>query len=230
MKILHRVLFIRHGETEGNTRGCFIGHTDSPLTELGEEQARHAAEAIVAFNPDRIYTSPLSRCKSIADSAAERLGIEPEINDDLIELGFGIMEGKPYKNLGELGFRFPWPRDEEGRSIPCEGGESHEAAYERAERILDLIREGKGRTVCVAHGGIIRCIFGKLFGIPFERIWWMRLVNVASMVITYNDFGKLIVEGIGYTPEEVVERCENESLYDTFGAFREMGEDVENRY
>lgn len=230
MDILHRVLFIRHGETEANTGGYFIGCTNSELTDKGKEQVHHAADAVVGFRPDRILTSPLNRCKAIANEAAERLGMEAQVYDDLIELNFGVMEGKLFSSLAQYGVQFPWPRDEEGRSMPCEGGESAEDAYERAARVLKFIAEGRGRSVCVSHGGFIRCVFGRLLDVPFERIWRLRLVNVSSMLITYNTLGRYVVEGIGYTPEEVVYRCDNASLYDTFGAFKELGVPHENRY
>lgn len=230
MKLLHRVLFIRHGETVANTGGFFVGRTDVGLTDTGIEQVHHAADAVASFAPDRILTSPLSRCRAIANEAGEKLGLEPQVYDDIVELNFGVMEGKPFAKLGDYGVQFPWPRDDEGHSIPCEGAESFEDAYDRAARVLEMIREGRGRTVCVSHGGFMRCVFGRLLDIPFERVWRLRLLNVGSMLITYNDLDRFVVEGIGYTPEEVIDRCANTSLYDTFGAFKEIGDNVENRY
>lgn len=230
MNILHRVLFIRHGETEANTGGYFIGSLNSELTDLGKEQVHHAARAVVAFRPDRILTSPLLRCQAIANEASEVLDMRPEIYDELVELNFGMMEGKPFNSLKEYGVKFPWPRDYIGRSLPCEGAESAEDAYLRAERVLDMIKQGRGRTVCVSHGGFIRCVFGRLINAPFETVWRLRLPNVASMLVTYNDLDRYVIEGIGYTPEEVIYRCENDSLYDVFGSFNEIGEKHENRY
>lgn len=230
MNILHRVLFIRHGETEANVGEFYSGHTDTALTEVGLEQVDHAAAAIESFRPDRIYTSPLLRCKTIADKAAFALNMEAEVYEDLIELNFGAMEEKAFSSLKEHGFTFPWARDYLGRSIPCEGAESAEEAYVRAERVLEMIKGGRGKTVCVSHGGFIRCVFGRLLSVPFETIWRLRFVNVASMLVTYNDLGRYVIEGVGYTPEEVIYRSTHDSIYDVFGAFNELGEKHENRY
>ena len=39
---------VRHGQSEGNARRLFFGHTDYPLTALGREQARQAADKLRA--------------------------------------------------------------------------------------------------------------------------------------------------------------------------------------
>jgi broad specificity phosphatase PhoE len=40
------LFLVRHGETLFNRRGLMQGWVDSPLTEAGVEQARHAAEQL----------------------------------------------------------------------------------------------------------------------------------------------------------------------------------------
>lgn len=225
MSIVHRVLFIRHGETQANIGGYFSGQSNSPLTERGEEQANHAVDAVVAFKPDRIFVSPLMRCQRIADHAGEKLGIEPVTLDLIGEMDFGDMEGKHLSKLDEYGIRFPWPRNEKGMSQPCPGGETFEHAYERAAHILEQVRSGKGRTACITHGGIMRCVLGCHLCIPYEDIWNIRLVNVSSMLFTCTDHGRVILEGLGYTPEEVISRCTQPSMYDPFEAFGGMGDE-----
>lgn len=229
MSIAHRVLFVRHGETLANAGGYFSGQTDVGLTETGEAQARRAAEAIVAFGPDRIFSSPLTRCQTIAKAAARELGLALETLDDLAEMDFGVMEGKPFDTLGSLGISFPWPRDDSGASKPCERGESFEHAYERAGRVLEMVRAGSGRTACVSHGALIRCVVGALLGLEYEAIWNIRLVNVASVMLSCSNTGKIMLEGIGFAPEEVSYRASHKSLYDPFGVFENKELIDENR-
>ena len=225
MSIVHRVLFIRHGETQANISSYFSGQSNSPLTELGLEQARHAADAIVAFGPDRIFASPLDRAQIIARTASEQLGIESVTLELIGEMDFGEMEGKHLSHLSEYGITWPWPRNAQGLSTPCPGGETFEHAYGRAGLILEQVRAGRGRTACVTHGGIMRCILGKHLNIPYEDVWNIRLVNVSSMLFTCTDTGRIMLEGLGYTPEEVIFRCTNESLYDPFEAFGGRGDE-----
>ena len=55
--------FVRHGQCVANAEGVLAGRQDSPLTELGIEQAREEAVKIrnseLVF--DMIVSSPLSR-------------------------------------------------------------------------------------------------------------------------------------------------------------------------
>ena len=39
-----KLYLIRHGQSQGNLLGLFLGHTDMDLTELGYRQAEMAAD------------------------------------------------------------------------------------------------------------------------------------------------------------------------------------------
>ena len=84
-----RILVMRHPETPANTEHFFSGRRDVPLTARGEQQREHGVDALVAFAPERIWCSPLSRCRNLAEEAGERLGIPVRVDDDLVELDFG---------------------------------------------------------------------------------------------------------------------------------------------
>ena len=67
---------VRHGQSQFNAENRFTGWVDSPLTELGEQEAHRAGivlrEAGLRF--DRIYTSVLIRCTESARIIREELG------------------------------------------------------------------------------------------------------------------------------------------------------------
>lgn len=73
------VILIRHGECEGNREGLFRGRTDFPLNETGRQQAKALGEALAAFSPSTVYSSPLSRATETARFIAERTGAGLEI-------------------------------------------------------------------------------------------------------------------------------------------------------
>ena len=50
---------IRHGESQANKNGVFIGHTDIDLTEKGHKQAQLTAEYLKDVTVDAIYASDL---------------------------------------------------------------------------------------------------------------------------------------------------------------------------
>lgn len=55
--------FVRHGQTVWNVENKICGSTESPLTELGHQQAIATAEKIrdEGLHIDQILSSPLSR-------------------------------------------------------------------------------------------------------------------------------------------------------------------------
>src|SRR2546423_11974175 len=66
--------FVRHGESEGNAARVFTGHTDSPLTARGRQQAAAVADELARVTFDRIVSSDLSRTRDTADVNAQRQG------------------------------------------------------------------------------------------------------------------------------------------------------------
>lgn len=72
-KVLKRIYFIRHGETEDNASGR-SQVPDAPLSDDGRKQARYVAERFSRIPIDAIISSPYLRTKETAEAIAERLG------------------------------------------------------------------------------------------------------------------------------------------------------------
>jgi broad specificity phosphatase PhoE len=73
-----RVYLIRHGRPASTWGG---GDADPGLDEVGREQARAAAQALLAMPepPARVISSPLRRCRETAEPFAQALGVTVEI-------------------------------------------------------------------------------------------------------------------------------------------------------
>ena len=56
---MKRVVFVRHGATEGNLQKRYIGCTDEPLCEQGIAQIK----ALSGLKADRIVVSPMLRTR-----------------------------------------------------------------------------------------------------------------------------------------------------------------------
>lgn len=56
-----KLIFVRHGYSEGNLLGEFHGHMDGDLTELGHEQAECAGVYLKNRKIDVAYSSDLRR-------------------------------------------------------------------------------------------------------------------------------------------------------------------------
>lgn len=203
--IRQRILVMRHPETPANTQHFFSGRRDVPLTPRGERQRGRAADALVAFAPDRIWCSPLTRCRDLAEEAGARLGIPVRVDADLVELDFGELEGTRFEAGASGRAQFPWALDGQGRSVPAPGAESFEHATARARRLMDELRPLGGRTALVSHGGFSRILIAAMYNVPYDRFWNVHLANVCSAYYTCNGTS-FHLGGFNLTPEEVIER------------------------
>ena len=85
------VYFTRHGQTVWNVENKICGATDSPLTDLGHEQAIELGKKILAegIQIDEILYSPLIRAKATALHVSEITGIPAREEIRLKEQNFG---------------------------------------------------------------------------------------------------------------------------------------------
>jgi broad specificity phosphatase PhoE len=82
------IRFVRHGQSTWNLIDRLQGHELSPpLTDLGREQAAHAAEALADVGVTHLLSSPAVRARETADIIAERLGLEVVEDPLLLEKG-----------------------------------------------------------------------------------------------------------------------------------------------
>lgn len=201
-----RVLFMRHPRTVFNDTGLLSGHIDVELSEEGRAQARRAADALAAWQPDRILSSPLSRCRAIADAAASALGQQVIVDERLIELDFGPLEGVPKADLERQGLSFPWDIVD-GHSVAAPGAETFEQLIERAAGFVDYVATLRGKTACVTHGGFSRAVFAAVYHEPVEVFWDRVIPNVSSQVFVSNG-KRLALQTAGLTPEELHRRAD----------------------
>ena len=155
---------IRHGQTVANLHELMAGSLDSPLTELGIEQAINAREVVasLAVKPVAIFHSDLSRARDTAEIINQGLNVPTFEDPDLAEIHVGELEGVPYEDCKHI--LNGWD------TTP--GGESAEEFFERIKqakmRALNYTDEGPVLTVC--HGGVMRA-FGELYGISPEPMF-----------------------------------------------------------
>ncbi len=157
------IYMIRHGESVGNQKRDFLGHTDLPITEKGEKQALAAADylASIGFAPDAVYASPLCRAHKTALLALSKCSApDPILLDGLREIYAGEWEGK---NFDALDVEYPeerrvW-REDIGHARPV-GGEAVAELYGRVvSTVLTIAKENEGKTVFIGtHATPIRAV------------------------------------------------------------------------
>lgn len=144
------MLLVRHGQSEWNVHGRWQGHADPPLSDLGRQQARTAADRIGAV--DVIVSSPLERALHTARIISEAIGVGPVVVDtDLMERDAGEWSGLTRAEIEET-----WPGYlEDGRFPP--GFEQEEPFRARVHAALGRVeREYRDAVVLVlTHGGVV---------------------------------------------------------------------------
>jgi ribonuclease H / adenosylcobalamin/alpha-ribazole phosphatase len=97
------LLLVRHAETTDNVSMRLSGWTDTDLSPRGEEQVVLLADHFNRHHGhvDALYSSPLIRARRTAEAIGELTGHSPILLDDLREMYFGELDGRPFEELRE---------------------------------------------------------------------------------------------------------------------------------
>ena len=177
-------MLLRHGESQGNAEARMQGRRDYPLSALGREQAARAAAFIGAsgLGLDAVYTSPLARAFQTANIVAKR-GIrpEPEVDEDLPEIGAGTLEGMSEAEIREAHPQFMRRSLTETGDVAEYGGESYSDVQARVRRLLDKLearhRKLEQRVLLVGHGGFHYQLTKALICEPVPRVCIIKFGN-----------------------------------------------------
>jgi len=173
------VLVARHGETTWNKEGRYQGRQQSPLSELGIRQANALANAMATFEPriERIVSSPLIRCSQTAQFSAERLGLEVQIDDRLIEIGHGDWENRLRDEImsSEPQNWYLWKN--EPSKITFSSGDSMHKVVERWKSFASTIPNVP--TLVVTHDAVVRSAIVLAQGLTIDDMWKIPMENAA---------------------------------------------------
>ncbi|GAA2364023.1 bifunctional RNase H/acid phosphatase [Catellatospora methionotrophica] len=155
-----RLVLVRHGETEMTAQKRYSGRGDVPLSAVGEEQAAAAGRRVAGLRPDRVVSSPLSRCKATAAAiAAAAGGIPVGVENDLIECDFGVWEAMTFGDVRE---QYPAELDAwlASTSVAPPKGESFQQVAKRVRGAMGKLQKAyEGQTVViVSHVSPIKLI------------------------------------------------------------------------
>ena len=170
-----RLFLVRHGQTAESARRAYSGRRDVPLTEHGREQARSAGERLRDAGVDAIYSSPLGRAVDTARLIGEVTGAPVTVDERLIEVGYGPLEGLDRQDARErFGSLYQkWREDPMGSPVP--GGEPLPKALERARSATSEAIAAARCPVIVGHQGILRLVLAALGRIQPDDYFETRL-------------------------------------------------------
>jgi len=184
------VVLIRHAQSGHHVQGLTGGWTNTPLTELGHQQAHRLAarlKAELGETPIRLYTSDLVRCAETAAPIATALGVVPISDARLREHNNGAAA---HLTVAEARARFPetfdafWGMD----LRPYPGAETWAEFYTRGAAFLEALPADGPVPVLVSHGGTIMTLTAAWLRLDLqtvERTWFA--VHPTSISVFQSD-------------------------------------------
>jgi len=187
-----KFIIIRHVETIANSENKIYGRSESRYTEKGINQIEKIKDILKDEKVDKIFCSPLTRTKKIGETLSDLLKVDLEIEDDLIEMNFGIFDGKTHVEA-QNDYKEEWNNwinDYINYKIP--DGESFNEVFIRVKNFIDKYKDNEGCVILVTHGGIAQTLIPYLLGLQTDTRWNFRVLPGAIIEIEYiNNFGIL---------------------------------------
>ena len=171
------LILVRHGESEWNRAGRIQGQVNSPLTDLGINQAKAIRDYLsgILLNQElEIYTSPLDRALQTAEIIAQ--GIDYPSRKIIIEERLNDF------NLGEISGTFGWDkvaeifpeqaqlRLQDPMRFHPSGGESGAEFEARLRSLLEDLMDDGTLKLMVSHGIVNKFIRGILKNLSGKEI------------------------------------------------------------
>ncbi len=160
----HRLVLLRHGETEWSRDRKHTSHTDLDLTETGRDQARLAALTLQRLDLDNplVISSPRRRAVVTAELAG--LTID-EVSPLLVEWDYGDYEGLTTHQIRtETPGWLLW-------TYGCPGGESVDQVSMRADQAMALALDHMPDrdVVFISHGHFSRSVITRWVEQPLSE-------------------------------------------------------------
>lgn len=201
-----RIIYIRHGTTEGNIKNWYYGAMDLSLTEAGKALLTENRKAgMYPPLPDDalIFTSGMKRTKQTLQAIyGQRTG---EVEEEIREMNFGVFEGKSFDMLADDPAFLAWGYDTEG-DVAIAEGESRNAFKQRVRRGFDRIEKKHFRravggerdtSLVISHGGPLSLLMADRFPKEKDTMWaWMPKPG-EGYIVSYRGRTPVSFEKIG---------------------------------
>lgn len=197
-----RIFLIRHGVVAPEARNRFNGITEAPLDpDEGPRQLGRVADYLTSAALAALYASPLQRTRASARVLADRFNLTITTVPDLHEMGFGVLEGL---NFTEVGERYPeemkaWFNDLAHNRIP--EAETMTEVQNRAWPALEKIAANHpGQNVAVvAHGAVNRLILARALEMDIQRVLSLSQDYAGLNVLDFFP-DQVVIKGINLQP------------------------------
>ena len=148
------IYLLRHTKPFVEKHICY-GQTDLDLDPTTKDNdISEALNRVAEIDFSKVYSSPLKRCRLLADIICKDRGIvDPILDNRLLETNFGDWEMKPWDDIFESQEGKVWFENYLELKVP--NGESFSDLVERARCFFSSIDESENILI-VTHDGFIR--------------------------------------------------------------------------
>lgn len=152
-----KLFLVRHGQSAGNAEGRFGGHSATPLSDLGQEQARLTANALAKENINAIYSSDLLRAVQTAEPLAKKVNLEIITSPALRERNVGVLEGLTFDESKEAHPDDYYALVNRNIHHVITEGESYRNLLNRiSAELRDILRRHRGERIAIfTHTGAL---------------------------------------------------------------------------
>ena len=184
-----RFYIVRHGQTIFNVKGRIQGWCDSPLTDLGIEQAKALGKKLETDSFDVCFCSTSERAVDTAHLILANRNVKVHPVKGLKEQCFGDFEAEKIEDVFKDGTNYP-----DGYTF-CNGESFDQAVHRFMETLKKIAFDYPNANVLiVSHGSIIKHVVNRLApGFMASKIRTADLVPNCSLTrIDYDQEFKLI--------------------------------------
>jgi probable phosphomutase (TIGR03848 family) len=172
------LILLRHGRTTSNAGGTLAGRQPTELDQAGRAQSVAVGQrlATAGVTLAAVVTSPLVRCRQTVELALP--GVAPEVDERLVECGYGDWSGQPLKTLAKQPLWQVVQAHPSAARFP-----NGESMAEMSTRAVAAVRDWDARVsaahgepavwLACSHGDVIKSIVADALGLHldlFQRI------------------------------------------------------------
>jgi probable phosphomutase (TIGR03848 family) len=193
------VILLRHGRSTSNTAHTLAGRSEGvDLDDKGRDQAATLVERLGELPIKALVRSPLLRCRSTLEPLAAKLGLDPIVDERLVEVDYGSWTGRKIADL----FKEPlWAVVQQQPSAAVfPDGEGLAAVQARAvaavrEHDRKLAEEHKADVLWVActHGDVIKAVVADALGTHLDSFQRITADPASCSVIRYTPLRPFVV-------------------------------------
>ena len=162
----------RHGQTRANLEKRFSGKKDTPLTDLGRNQARQLGEILLRElgprPPLAFVSSPFARAQTTMRILRRELELPADgfvTEPRLAEIDLGLWDQLTDDEARALDPAAFEARGADKWNVHVPGGENYREAAARASSWVEELRAD---TIAITHGAILRILRGLFMDLDWQ--------------------------------------------------------------